>query len=63
MNGTPLKIFTKAFEEIMRSVRTSLSRADSNQIENMVKMMLEAQKKRILVVGVGRSGLLTYLGR
>lgn len=42
----------------MRGVQEILSSVSKDQVEKMVKMMLEAKDHRILIIGVGRSGLI-----
>jgi 6-phospho-3-hexuloisomerase len=53
-----LKTFTRAYEQIIKGVDGTLSRISQSQVEGMINMMLWAKFKRILVIGVGRSGLI-----
>lgn len=50
--------YDQAVDQIMRSVQDILSNVSKDQVEKMVKMMLEAKDHRILIIGVGRSGLI-----
>jgi len=50
--------YDQAVDQIMRSVQEILSNVSKDQVEKMVKMMLEAKEHRILIIGVGRSGLI-----
>jgi len=52
-----LEWYKGASEEIVKSVQDSLSWILPGQVERMIDMMLEARERRILVMGVGRSGL------
>lgn len=53
-----LKSFDAAWKELMKNVQTSLSSVDTKQIDKMIDMMIEAKDRRILIMGVGRSGLI-----
>jgi 6-phospho-3-hexuloisomerase len=50
--------YDQAVDQIMRSVQDILSNVSKDQVEKMVNMMLEAKDHRILIIGVGRSGLI-----
>ncbi|MCZ2846082.1 MAG: 6-phospho-3-hexuloisomerase [Candidatus Bathyarchaeota archaeon] len=50
--------YDQAVDQIMRGVQEILSSVSKDQVEKMVKMMLEAKDHRILIIGVGRSGLI-----
>jgi 6-phospho-3-hexuloisomerase len=54
----PLNAFKKACEEIIHRVQDSLSSASASEVEKMIQMMLEARDRRIMIIGVGRSGLI-----
>ncbi len=53
-----LKTFGKAWSQIIKGVERTLSRVSQSQVEEMINMMLWARHKRILIIGVGRSGLI-----
>ncbi|MBS7622530.1 6-phospho-3-hexuloisomerase [Candidatus Bathyarchaeota archaeon] len=53
-----LKTFARACEQIIKGVDTTLSKISHSQVEVMINMMLWARFRRILVIGVGRSGLI-----
>lgn len=53
-----LKTFIQAYEQIIKGVDTTLSKISHGQVEGMINMMLWAKFRRILVIGVGRSGLI-----
>ena len=44
-------------KNIIKSVDLSLSKLNEKQIETMVEWIIQAKKKRILIIGMGRSGL------
>jgi len=44
-------------DELLGSVEDSLSWIMPGQVERMIDMMLDARDRRILIIGVGRSGL------
>lgn len=46
-----------ASDEILKTVHDSLSWVLPGQVERMLDIMLEARERRLLVIGVGRSGL------
>jgi 6-phospho-3-hexuloisomerase len=50
--------YNRAVDNIMRGVHEILSNVSTDQIERMVEMMLNAKDHRILIIGVGRSGLI-----
>lgn len=50
--------YDQAVNQIMRGVQEILSNVSKAQVEKMVKMMLDAKDHRILIIGVGRSGLI-----
>ena len=47
-----------ACKEILRGVQEVLSAVSKKQVTKMVEMMLNATDRRILILGVGRSGLI-----
>lgn len=53
-----LGAFREAYNEILHGVQGILSTVSAEQIEKMVEMMEKAIDKRILIIGVGRSGLI-----
>ncbi len=53
-----LKTFSAACYQITKGVERTLSRISQRQVEGMINMMLWAKFRRILVIGVGRSGLI-----
>ena len=50
--------YKEAMNEIMRGIQETLSNVSIEQVEKMVTMMLDAIDHRILIIGVGRSGLI-----
>ncbi|MBS7625712.1 6-phospho-3-hexuloisomerase [Candidatus Bathyarchaeota archaeon] len=53
-----LKTFNEACHQIIKGVERTLSKISQSQVEEMVDMMLWAKYRRILIIGVGRSGLI-----
>jgi 6-phospho-3-hexuloisomerase len=53
-----LKTFSQACHQIIKGVDRTLARISQTQVEAMINMMLWARYKHILVIGVGRSGLI-----
>lgn len=49
--------FAHAWKEIVRFANEALSEVQSDQVDKMVKWIIEAKDRRILIIGVGRSGL------
>jgi len=49
-----------AAQEILAGVQKAIAALDSEQVEKMLNTIIEAQNKKIFVVGVGRSG---FVGR
>jgi 6-phospho-3-hexuloisomerase len=49
-----------AAEEILVGVQKAINELDVNQVEKLIHMLLDAQNKKIFVVGMGRSG---FVGR
>ncbi|WP_455276797.1 6-phospho-3-hexuloisomerase [[Eubacterium] cellulosolvens] len=54
----PLTGFKEACKEILNGVQVTLSNISTEQVERMVELMLKSIDKRILIIGVGRSGLI-----
>lgn len=52
-----LEWYRGASDEILKTVHDSLSWVLPGQVERMLDIMLEARERRLLVIGVGRSGL------
>lgn len=50
--------FKEACKEILNGVQVTLSNISTEQVEKMVELMLKSIDKRILIIGVGRSGLI-----
>jgi len=53
-----LAAYQHATEDLIESVRESLSRVNLSQVEKMVAEMLASTDRRMLVLGAGRSGLI-----
>lgn len=53
-----VKTFTQAWYQITKGVEKTLSKVSHKQVENMINMLLWAKYKHILIIGVGRSGLI-----
>jgi 6-phospho-3-hexuloisomerase len=53
-----VKTFTQAWYQITKGVENTLSKISHRQVENMINMLLWAKYKHILIIGVGRSGLI-----
>ena len=49
--------FKNAAKEIVKSADRAISKIDKRQIEKMVEWIIQAKDKRVLIIGVGRSGL------
>ena len=49
-----------AVEEILSGAKRAIDELDESQVESMIKLLLDAQEKKIFVVGMGRSG---FVGR
>jgi 6-phospho-3-hexuloisomerase len=50
--------FKEACKDILSGVQATLSSISTEQVEKMVDLMLKSIDKRILIIGVGRSGLI-----
>src|SRR3990170_5161104 len=55
-----VKWLKAAVEEILSGARKAIDELDEEQVEKMIQMILDAQSKKIFVVGMGRSG---FVGR
>ena len=49
-----------AVDEILDGARSAIEELDDEQVEKMIQMILDAQSKKIFIVGMGRSG---FVGR
>jgi len=45
-----------ATEEIIEGIRRSIQELDMKEVEQLIKLLLEAKDKKIFIVGMGRSG-------
>ncbi len=54
----PLTSYKEACKEILHGVQNILSSVSTEHVEKMVELMLGAKDRRILIIGVGRSGLI-----
>jgi 6-phospho-3-hexuloisomerase len=55
-----MKWLKAAADEILDGARKAIDELDEEQVEKMIQMILDAQSKKIFVVGMGRSG---FVGR
>jgi 6-phospho-3-hexuloisomerase len=55
-----MKWLKAAADEILDGARKAIDELDLEQVEKMIQMILDAQNKKIFVVGMGRSG---FVGR
>ncbi len=55
-----MKWLKVAVDEIVSGAKKAVDEMDEAQVENMIRMILEAGEKKIFVVGMGRSG---FVGR
>ncbi len=55
-----MKWLKMAAEEIIAGAEKAIGELNQDQVEKMIKMILEAKKKKIFVLGMGRSG---FVGR
>jgi 6-phospho-3-hexuloisomerase len=55
-----LKWLKAAVDEILDGARSAIDELDDEQVEKMIQMILDAQSKKIFIVGMGRSG---FVGR
>ncbi len=54
----PLRAFREAYEEIMQSVHDSMGQVNPREVTRFLDLLVKERKQRILVLGVGRSGLI-----
>lgn len=52
-----LVTFGNAWKEIVRFATEALSQIQPDEVDTMVRWIIEAKEKRLLIIGVGRSGL------
>jgi len=55
-----VKWLRAAAEEILSGAKKAIDEMDESQVENMIKLLMDAKDKKIFVVGMGRSG---FVGR
>lgn len=55
-----MKWLKAAAEEIVSSIERSMDELDSRQVEDFIRILLQAKDKKIFIVGMGRSG---FVGR
>ena len=51
-----MKWLKAAADEIVECIKSSIKALDMKEVEQLLKLMLEAKEKRIFIVGMGRSG-------
>ncbi len=51
-------MFREAYEEIMQSVHDSMGQVNPREVTRFLDLLVKERKQRILVLGVGRSGLI-----
>ncbi|TMI67691.1 6-phospho-3-hexuloisomerase [Candidatus Bathyarchaeota archaeon] len=56
--GNSLRAYQEAFEEIIRTIEDSLRHVRQSEVNRFLDLLVEAERRRILVMGVGRSGLI-----
>jgi 6-phospho-3-hexuloisomerase len=49
--------FSTAWKDIVQFAEEALSQVESSQVDKMVEWIIEAYNERVLIIGVGRSGL------
>ncbi len=54
----PLQMFHEAYDEIMQSVRDSIGQLSPREVSRFLELLVKERSQRILVLGVGRSGLI-----
>jgi len=57
LRGLALDTFSNAWKEIVRFTNDALSGVEPKQVDKMVEWIIEAKERRLLIIGVGRSGL------
>jgi len=55
-----LKWIKAAAEEIVEGIKRCIEELDEEEVEQLVRVLLEAKEKKIFIVGMGRSG---FVGR
>src|SRR6059036_90800 len=55
---TSLQHFREAYEEIMDRVKESIDHVSEREVSGFVELLVKEKSRRILVLGVGRSGLI-----
>src|SRR5881409_76999 len=55
---TSLRHFREAYEEIMDRVKESIDHVSDREVSGFVELLVKEKSRRILVLGVGRSGLI-----
>src|SRR5881409_654201 len=55
---TSLRQFREAYEEIMDRVKDSIDHVSDREVSGFVELLVKEKSRRILVLGVGRSGLI-----
>lgn len=55
-----MKWLKAAAEEILAGAQKAINELDDDQVEKMIQMILDAQNRKIFIVGMGRSG---FVGR
>ncbi len=53
-----LRLFIEAYEEIMKSVEDSIRQLDPSETGHFLELLVREKSRRILIIGVGRSGLI-----
>jgi len=51
-----LKMLKAAAEEIIAGIKRSIEELNIKEVEQLIKLLLEAKDKKIFIVGMGRSG-------
>ena len=53
-----LRLFREAYEEIMKSVANAIGQLDTSETQRFIELLVREKSRRILIIGVGRSGLI-----
>ena len=56
--GQELPLFREAYEEIMKSVANAIGQLDTSETQRFIELLVREKSRRILIIGVGRSGLI-----
>jgi 6-phospho-3-hexuloisomerase len=51
-----LKLLKAAAEEIIAGIKSSMKELNMKEVEQLIKLLLDAKDKKIFIVGMGRSG-------